>query len=121
MPSTTRSVHKKILCTLLAFVMVVTMSIPSMPAFADEVEPEWLTTGNVGVLAYKKVNGSSEAIVVLNVGEQPADIELKGININDFKQMLDSRSISDKPSVDKSVSERVTLDAKGYAIFVREQ
>lgn len=92
-----------------------------LPAFADEVEPEWLTTGNVGVLAYKKVNGSSEAIVVLNVGEQPADIELKGININDFKQMLDSRSISDKPSVDKSVSERVTLDAKGYAIFVREQ
>ena len=93
----------------------------TLPAFADEVAPEWLTTGNAGVLAYKKVNGSSEAIVVLNVGEQPADIELKGININDFKQMLDSRSISDKPSVDKSVSERVTLDAKGYAIFVREQ
>ena len=38
MPSTTRSVHKKILCTLLAFVMVVTMSIPSMPAFADEAK-----------------------------------------------------------------------------------
>lgn len=91
-------------------------SIPS-----ENAEVNFLTTNNSQVLAYKRVAGDSEVLVVLNTAATAKKVSLSGIQ-GEYSLWLDSETI------EKGVSRHnetftgtfsKTIPAKGYLVYVK--
>lgn len=88
---------------------------------ADRGTTTVLTTNNNSVMAYVRKKGSSEVLVVLNVGNATA-VTVNGITAGDYTQWLDSKTIASgvkQTSVKLNATHVINLDAKGYAVFVK--
>lgn len=82
----------------------------------------WLTSTSNNVLAYTCKYGDSEAVVVLNLGTSAVTSTISGITEGDYSLWLDSETITDGVSrhqVSLSASQELTLEAKGYRIYVK--
>ena len=79
---------------------------------------EFLDTDSPAILAYRRGN----VVVALNLAETEASAQLKGVEKAEYSQWLNSKTITDAPSVTKvELAEQtpVTLEAKGYAVYVK--
>lgn len=90
-------------------------------ALGDDVEPQFLTTQNKGGFAYSKTSGANTVLVVLNLDNTPQTIQVQGVTAGDYTQWIDSKEIGQKISTKKvslTSTASVSLDGKGYAVFV---
>lgn len=81
-----------------------------------------LTSSNSSVLAFKRVKGDSEAIVVLNFSASAVTTTISGITAGDYGLWLDSKTIANgvsRSNVKLAASQSISLDAKGYAVYVK--
>lgn len=88
---------------------------------AERGSTTMLTTNNNAVMAYVRKKGTSEVLVVLNVGNATA-VTVSGITAGDYTQWLDSKTIASgvkQTSVKLNATHVINLDAKGYAVFVK--
>ena len=79
----------------------------------------WIENGG-SVAAYIRKNGNSEALVVLNLGDN-IDITLNGVTKGTYTQWLDSKTIANgvsQKTVELSSSPKISLDKRGYAVYV---
>lgn len=88
-------------------------------ALADDAEVKFLAADSPEVLAYMR----GEVLVVLNFGNEEASVKVSGTASGAYTRWLDSRTIAEGPSasdvtLDESIP--ITLDGKGYAVYVRE-
>lgn len=91
-------------------------------ALGDDVEPQFLTTQTAGGFAYTKSAGSNTVLVVLNLDITPQTIQVQGIPAGEYTQWIDSKEIGNQISTRKvslSSTATVSLDGKGYAVFVK--
>lgn len=81
-----------------------------------------LTSSNSSVLAYSRKLGDSEVIVVLNFSSSAVTTTISGITAGDYSQWLDSKTISSgvsRKNLTLTASQSISLDAKGYAVYVK--
>ena len=74
------------------------------------------------VAAYIRRNGNSEALVVLNLGDETS-ITLNGVSEGNYVQYLDSRTIANEISektVSLSSNPTINLDRRGYHVYVKQ-
>lgn len=105
----------------------------AVPAFRDAIDAneagsvEFISVTNTNgtasgnVLAYKRKLGSSEAIVVMNLSNNELSVNLPGITAGDYELCLDSKTIASgvqKTAVTLSSTPTVTLEKKGYQVYV---
>ena len=73
-----------------------------------------------GVLAYIRRNGNSEALVILNLGEQ-SNFTLNGITEGTYTQWLDSKTIGNgvsQKTVQLNSNYYFSIERKGYAVYI---
>ena len=100
------------------------------PALAADAPVEWLEADAPGVLAYRRkaapvlnADPSASVIVVLNLSDQPVETNISDVEAGNYTQCLDSRIVAEGPSacsVKLDTKASVRLDAKGYAVFVKQ-
>lgn len=96
----------------------------AVPALGDRVGVNWVTLSpaNANVLAYTRKTGDSEILVVLNMGTAATTATLTGLSAGAWSLWLDSETIRQGTSRQQqtfSVTQNITLDAKGYRVYVR--
>lgn len=87
----------------------------------NRAKVEFLTVSHPNVLAYKKVKEGEEVLVVLNLGGQSVQATIDGITSGTYTQWIDSRTIrssTDGKQINLSTSSKMSLESKGYAVFV---
>ena len=87
----------------------------------NRAKVEFLTVSHPSVLAYKKVKDGEEVLVVLNLGGQSVQVTIDGITTGTYIQWIDSRTIqtrTDGKEINLSTSSKISLESKGYAVFV---
>ena len=98
----------------------------SVDAFKDGNNNErgtvnWINS-NGQIAAYIRKNGNSEALIVLNLGDK-TDIILNGVTEGKYIQYLDSKTIASqisKKNVNLSSNPTISLEKRGYAVYVLE-
>ena len=95
-----------------------------VPALGDKVAVNWVTlsSGAANVLAFTRQQGDSEVLVVLNLATTATTTTLTGLTAGSWSQWLTSETISQGTSRRQqqfSATQTLTLDAKGYRVFVR--
>ena len=95
-----------------------------VPALGDKVAVNWVTlsSGAANVLAFTRQQGDSEVLVVLNLATTATTATLTGLTAGSWSQWLTSETISQGTSRRQqqfSATQTLTLDAKGYRVFVR--
>lgn len=81
---------------------------------------EYIETAGSQVLAYRR----SPVVVALNIGREPAAVQLSGIEAGPYQQWLDSRTIGSGPAmadVELTPQSAIRLQGKGYAVYVKKQ
>ena len=96
----------------------------AVPALGDKVAVNWVTlsSGAANVLAFTRQQGDSEVLVVLNLATTATTATLTGLTAGSWSQWLTSETISQGTSRRQqqfSATQTLTLDAKGYRVFVR--
>lgn len=96
----------------------------AVPALGDRVGVNWVTLSpaNANVLAYTRKTGDSEILVVLNMGTAATTATLTGLSAGAWSLWLDSETIRQGTSRQQqtfSATQDITLDAKGYRVYVR--
>ena len=74
------------------------------------------------VAAYIRKNGNSEALVVLNLGNETS-IKLSGVTAGTYIQYLDSKTIASDTSektVTLTLNPTISLDKRGYHVYVKQ-
>ena len=74
------------------------------------------------VAAYIRKNGNSEALVVLNLGNETS-IKLSGVTAGTYIQYLDSKTIASGTSektVTLTSNPTISLDRRGYHVYVKQ-
>ena len=94
-------------------------------ALADRVEPYFHTSDNPGVLAYTKTSGNSRVLVVMNLSAQAVNVKLNGVSAGNYVKWLNSQTIASGvatkvQSESLSSSPTLSLEAKGYAVYVKQ-
>ncbi|HEY9542640.1 alpha-amylase family glycosyl hydrolase [Prevotella sp.] len=83
---------------------------------------KWLTTGNKSVMAYEREKDGNKVVVVLNFGTAQQTVTLKELTGGSYVQWLDSKTIASGPEsrqLKLDSGTKITLGAKGYAVFVK--
>ncbi len=96
----------------------------AVPALGDRVGVNWVTLSpaNANVLAYTRKTGNSEILVVLNMSTAATTATLTGLSAGAWSLWLDSETIRQGTSRYQqtlSTTQDITLDAKGYRVYVR--
>ena len=81
---------------------------------------EYIETAGSQVLAYRR----GPVVVALNLGREPAAVQLSGIEAGIYQQWLDSRTIGSGPAmadVKLAPQSAIRLQGKGYAVYVKRQ
>ena len=96
----------------------------AVPALGDRVGVNWVTLSpaNANVLAFTRKTGDSEILVVLNMGTAATTATLTGLSAGAWSLWLDSETIRQGTSRQQqtfSATQNITLDAKGYRVYVR--
>jgi|GEM_PF-206569 len=92
-------------------------------ALGDKVGVNWLNTNNGNVLAYTRKYGSSEVLVILNLGNGQNTVSISGLNAGTWSQWLNSSNIASGVSRTQQnigSTQSFTIPAKGYQVFVRD-
>ena len=92
-------------------------------ALGDKVGVNWLNTNNGNVLAYTRKDGSSEVLVILNLGNGQNTVSISGLNAGTWSQWLNSTNIASGVSRTQQnigSTQSFTIPAKGYQVFVRD-
>ncbi len=95
----------------------------SQDALGDRVGVNWLNTNNGNVLAYTRKQGSSEVLVILNLGTGQKTVTISGLNAGSWNQWLNSNTIAQgvsRTQLNIGSSQSFTIPAKGYSVYVRE-
>ena len=90
----------------------------TQPSLAADAPVEFLETNNPQLLAYRRNN----VVVVLNLGTEEAEASFVFDN-PEFELWIDSRTIEQNPPHSKvtfSQATPVTLEGKGYAVYVQQ-
>ena len=88
---------------------------PSLAAAAVE----FLPTNNASVLAWRRGN----VVAVVNLAETDVKVLVDGLDEGDYDQWLNSQTIAIAPAckaVSLASSEPIALEAKGYAVYVKQ-
>ena len=84
---------------------------------------EWVTVNNnQNVLAYRRILGDSEVLVVLNFAQTETNALLTGLPAGDYTLWLDSETIGQEVShkqVRLNATHNLHLSAKGYQVYVK--
>ena len=91
----------------------------TQPALAADAPVEYLPTDNAQVMAYRR----GPVMVFLNLGTKPCSALCNDIAAGKYTLWLDERTIQDAPSatgISLDASTPVALNAKGYAVFVKQ-
>ncbi len=96
----------------------------AVPALGDNSAVGWvaLSPANANVLAYTRTAGNSQVLVVMNMGTQPTTATLTGIAAGEWSLWLNSETVAGGVSRRQhtlSATPSVTLEAKGYRVFVK--
>ena len=96
----------------------------AVPALDDKTAVNWVTLSpaNSNVLAYTRKVGNSEILVVLNMATQASTATLTSITAGDWSLWLNSETIAQGVSRKQqtfSSTQTITLDAKGYRVYVK--
>lgn len=96
----------------------------TVPALDDKTAVNWVTLSpaNSNVLAYTRKVGNSEILVVLNMATQASSATLTSITAGDWSLWLNSETIAQGVSRKQqtfSSTQTITLDAKGYRVYVK--
>ena len=96
----------------------------AVPALDDKTAVNWVTLSpaNSNVLAYTRKVGNSEILVVLNMATQASSATLTSITAGDWSLWLNSETIAQGVSRKQqafSSTQTITLDAKGYRVYVK--
>ena len=86
---------------------------------ADAPAPEYLTTDSPNMLAYQR----GSVLVLLNLGTAPCSVSCNTIAASTYTQWLNSQTITDGPSatdVSLDALSTISLEAKGFAVFVKQ-
>ena len=71
------------------------------------------------MLAYKR----GAVVVILNLATEEAQVKIEGMEEGTYAKWLDSKTILDEPSVTTvrcDGTSSMTLEAKGYEVYVRQ-
>ena len=80
---------------------------------------EFLNTNSHAVLAYRR----GDVVVVLNLANTATTTQVKGLDKATYDQWLNSQTVAKVPEltqVELDEQTPITLDAKGYAVFVKQ-
>ena len=89
------------------------------PSLAAAAAVEFLPTNNASVLAWRRGN----VVAVVNLAETDVKVLVDGLDEGDYDQWLNSQTIAIAPactSVSLASSEPIALEAKGYAVYVKQ-
>jgi 1,4-alpha-glucan branching enzyme len=79
-------------------------------------------TGNTSVFAYTRTLGDSEVLILLNMGDSQATINLEGLTPGSWSLWLNSETVAQGTSRHQeslSANHTFSLEAKGYRVYVR--
>ena len=88
-------------------------------SLATEAPVEYLPVSDPTVLAYQR----GTVLIFLNFGTTPCSVRCRSIETSIYTLWLDSHTIADGPSatdISLSADSPIDLDAKGYAVFVKQ-
>ena len=91
----------------------------TQPSLAADAPVEFLSVSEPTVLAYQR----GPVVVLLNFGTAPCSVSSDQITAGTYTQWLNSQTVTDSPSAtDDSLDADtpIDLDAKGYAVFVKQ-
>ena len=89
------------------------------PALAESAPVEFLGTSCSDVLAWRRDN----VVVVVNFADYDTEVTIDGIEAGNYQQWLNSQTIYSGPGITKNslpASPTLTLEAKGYAVYVKQ-
>ena len=89
------------------------------PSLAAAAAVEFLPTNNASVLAWRRGN----VVAVVNLAETDVKVLVDGLDEGDYNQWLNSQTIAIAPAckaVSLASSEPIALEAKGYAVYVKQ-
>lgn len=89
------------------------------PALAESASVEFIKTSCNDVLAWRREN----VVTVVNFADYDTEVTLDGIEAGNYQQWLNSQTIYSGPSITKhslSASPTLSLEAKGYAVYVKQ-
>jgi glycosidase len=89
------------------------------PSLAAAAAVEFLPTNNASVLAWRRGN----VVAVVNLAETDVKVLVDGLDEGDYDQRLNSQTIAIAPAckaVSLASSEPIALEAKGYAVYVKQ-
>ena len=89
------------------------------PSLAAAAAVEFLPTNNASVLAWRRGN----VVAVVNLAETDVKVFIGGLDEGDYDQWLNSQTIAIAPAckaVSLASSEPIALEAKGYAVYVKQ-
>ena len=91
-------------------------------ALSDDVDVNWLNTGNNDVLAYTRKVGDNEVLAIVNLGASEATVNIS-VTAGEWNQWLDSKTIGDDVNctqVNFTASNSITIEADGYQVYARD-
>ena len=89
------------------------------PSLSAAAAVEFLPTNNASVLAWRRGN----VVAVVNLAETDVKVLVDGLDEGDYDQWLNSQTIAIAPAckaVSLASSEPIALEAKGYAVYVKQ-
>ena len=89
------------------------------PALAESAPVEFIKTSCSDVLAWRRDN----VVTVVNFADYDTEVTLDGIEAGNYQQWLNSQTIYSGPSITKHslpASPTLSLEAKGYAVYVKQ-
>ena len=89
------------------------------PALAENAPVTFLNTSCSDVLAWQRGN----VVTVINFADYDTEVTINGIEAGNYQQWLNSQTIYSGPCITKhslSASPTLSLEAKGYAVFVKQ-
>ena len=89
------------------------------PTLAADSAVEFLSTDNSSILAWRR----GAVVSVINLAETDAQALIEGLEEGDYDQWLNSQTIAIAPActaVSLASSEPIALEAKGYAVYVKQ-
>ena len=87
------------------------------PALAESAQVEFLNTSDRNVLAWRRGN----VVAVTNFANYDTEVRIDGLEAGEYQQWLNSQTVFNGPSLtvcSLGVSPSISLEAKGYAVYV---
>jgi len=89
------------------------------PSLAADAAVEFLPTDNASVLAWRR----GDVVAVVNLAETDVKVLIEGLDDGGYDQWLNSQTVAIAPActaVSLASSEPIALEAKGYAVYVKQ-